>query len=46
VIEVMHRYDALLGAGLRVLEKAGAAQYLNTGCESRSQVRLHLVPGG
>ena len=37
----MHRYDAILAAGLEVLEKAGAAQYLNTGSETRSQVRLN-----
>ena len=37
----MHRYDAILAGGLEVLEKAGAAKYLNTGSETRSQVRLN-----
>jgi 4-hydroxymandelate oxidase len=37
----MHRYDAIVAAGLEVLERAGAAQYLNTGSETRSQVRLN-----
>jgi 4-hydroxymandelate oxidase len=37
----MHRYDSILSSGLGVLEKAGAARYLNTGCETGSQVRIN-----
>jgi len=37
----MHRYDAILASGLEVLEKVGAAKFLNTGCETRSQVRIN-----
>ena len=35
------RYEELIDAGMAVLEKAGAARYLDTGSETRSQVRLN-----
>ena len=35
------RYQELVAAGMAVLEKAGAATFLNTGSETRSQVRLN-----
>jgi 4-hydroxymandelate oxidase len=35
------RYEELVAAGMAVLEKAGAARFLDTGSETRSQVRLN-----
>jgi 4-hydroxymandelate oxidase len=35
------RYEELVAAGMAVLENAGAARFLDTGSETRSQVRLN-----
>jgi 4-hydroxymandelate oxidase len=37
------RYEELIDKGVGVLEKAGAAKYLDTGCETGSQNRLNRM---